>query len=247
MVIFISDIHLGRSEYPEARGEEADLIRFLRSTEQGIEHLYLLGDVFEAYIEYQHLIPKGFARFQGLLAEWVDSGVPVSYLVGNHDPWHQSYFQREIGATVEHDSVLVSHHGRRLHLAHGDGIVASSRARMWLKSWLRHPVPVWIYRHVLPGDVGISLAKFVNSTFGKRTIDHDLVDGLRAHARALLSESEVDAVIFGHSHLAELHSWPEGAYLNTGYWHESRTFGCLTKGELRLMRWNGRSIDIVER
>lgn len=247
MVIFISDIHLGRSEYADARRHEADLIRFLRAMRSRIDHLYLLGDVFEDYIEYRHLIPKGFARFQGLLAEWTDAGIPVTYLVGNHDPWHQDFFERELGAVVEFDSLVATHHGLRLRLAHGDGLVPSSRLRAWLQSWLRHPVPVWIYRNVLPGDVGIALARFVNSTFGKHTLNLELVQRLRNHARRILAESDVDAVLFGHSHFAEIREWPEGIYLNPGYWHESRTFGALEDGTLRLMRWNGRSAEIVER
>ena len=247
MVLFISDMHLGRSGYPEARRQEADLIAFLRSVRDDVEHLYLLGDVFEEYIEYHHLIPKGFARFQGLLADWADAGIPITYLVGNHDPWHQSYFETEIGVVVEHEFAIVTHHGKRLYLAHGDGIVTSSRWKAWMKSWLRHPVPVWIYRHVLPGDVGMSLARLVNSTFGKRKIDHALVDGLRRHARGILPKTRVDAVIFGHSHYSELSTWPEGQYLNTGYWHETRTFGAMVDGALQLMRWNGRSTEIVER
>lgn len=247
MVIFISDIHLGRSGYADARRREEDLIAFLRAVRDETEHLYLLGDVFEEYIEYRHLVPKGYIRFQGLLSEWADAGIPITYLVGNHDPWHQNYFEREIGAVVEHDSVVADHHGRRLHLAHGDGLVVREPIRAWLLSWLRNPVPVWIYRHFLPGDVGISLARIVNSKFGRRTLDRELIGGLRDYARQLLSESDLDAVVFGHSHYAEIHSWPEGVYLNTGYWHESRTFGAMSDGALRLMRWNGQSTDIVER
>lgn len=247
MVLFLSDIHLGRSEPSDTRRQELDLIRFLRSVRPDVEHLYLLGDVFEDYIEYRHLIPKGFARFQGMLAEWADAGVPITYLVGNHDPWHQSYFEREIGIVVERESFVAVHHDRKLHLSHGDGLVASSPVKKWLRDWLRHPVPVWMYRHLMPGDLGIGLARFVNSTFGKHEIDHDLVSGLRDHARHILSETDADIVIFGHSHFAEIHSWPEGRYLNTGYWHESRTFGGLVDGALQLMQWNGQSVDIVER
>lgn len=247
MVVFVSDLHLGRGSPRDTRPREEDLIHFLRRVRPDVEHLYLLGDVFEEFIEYDHLIPKGFARFQGLLAEWADAGVPITYLVGNHDPWHQSYFEQEIGVTVEHRSIVAAHHGRRLHLAHGDGLVASAPLKAWLRGWLRHPVPVWIYRHLLPGDVGISFARIVNSTFGKREIDFDLVEGLRAQARRILSDSPVDSVVFGHSHHAEHHVWPEGEYLNTGYWHESRTFGALVDGALHLMRWNGQSTAIVER
>jgi UDP-2,3-diacylglucosamine pyrophosphatase LpxH len=77
-------------------------------------------------------------------------------------------------------------------------------------------------------------------------VDRDLVDRLRVHARHILAESGVDAVIFGHCHSPELTTWPEGRYLNTGYWHESRTFGRLVDSTLQLMQWNGQTAEIVE-
>jgi UDP-2,3-diacylglucosamine hydrolase len=210
-----------------------------------VDHLYLLGDVFEDFIEYRHVIPKGFARLQGLLAKWTDAGIPITYLVGNHDPWHIDYFERELGVTIAFDDLTVVHQGCRIFLSHGDR-VALSPMKSWLKGWMRHPVPVWLYRHLMPADVGISLARFVSSTFGTRTIDRDLVDRLRVRARRILADSAADVVVFGHCHFPELTFWPEGRYLNPGYWHESRVFGRLVDGELELMRWNGQTASIVE-
>jgi UDP-2,3-diacylglucosamine hydrolase len=210
-----------------------------------VEHLYLLGDVFEDYIEYRHVVPKGFVRLQGFLAEWADGGIPITYLVGNHDPWHVDYFERELGVTIIFDDLVADHQGLRIFLSHGDR-VALTPMKSWLQGWLRHPVPVWIYRHLVPPDMGIGLARFVSSRFGTRTVDRDLVDRLRVHARHIFSESGVDAVIFGHCHFPELTTWPEGWYLNTGYWHESRTFGRLVDGTLQLMQWNGQTAEIVE-
>lgn len=247
MILFLSDLHLGRSNGDDARLRELELLRFMRAMRPDVEHLYLLGDVFEAFIEYRHVVPKGFARFKGLLAEWADAGIPITYLVGNHDPWHVDFFEREIGIAVELDDLVSTHDGMRVYLAHGDRVASSSPVKAWLTAWLRHPFPVWIYRHVVPADVGISLAHYVSATFGNRAIDRDLVDALRVHARRILAESAVEAVVFGHSHLPELQEWPEGQYLNTGYWHESRTYGVLHDGKLQLMRWNGRAAEIVER
>ncbi len=246
-VIFLSDLHLGRAGERSSREQEKQLLHFLRSVREEVEHLYLLGDVFEDFIEYHHVVPKGFTRFKGLLAEWSDAGIPITYLVGNHDPWHVDYFEHEVGVTIEFGDLFAAHQDRRLLLSHGDRIVSTSRANAWLRDWLRHPVPVWMYRQLLPADLGISLARIVSTRFGNRKIDWDLVEGLRVHARRILAESPVDTVVLGHSHFPELHQWPVGRYMNTGYWHESRTFGRLVDGELQLMQWNGRTAEIVER
>ena len=118
--------------------------------------------------------------------------------------------------------------------------------KSWLKSWLRHPLPVWVYRSILPADFGMWLAGTVNRRFGKREIDPELVERLRERAHQILREQAANVVIFGHSHQPELLSWPEGRYLNLGYWHESRTFGRLTDGRLELVRWNGRAVELVQ-
>lgn len=246
MILLISDVHLGRADPETDRAVEADLIACLDHHRDEVEHLYLLGDLFDEFIEYRRLVPKGFARLQGRLAEWTDAGISVSYLVGNHDPWHIDYFEEELGVRVEFGPVVRRHHGRTLYLAHGDVLSEESMARGWLKGWLRHPLPVWIYRSILPGDVGMWLATTVNNSFGNRDLDRDLVERLRVKARRILSDSTVDVVIFGHSHYPELHVWPEGGYLNSGYWHESRTFGRLHDGALQLVRWNGHSADVVQ-
>ena len=69
MIIFVSDMHFGRGDLPTERREEQSLISCLESYEAEITHLFLLGDVFDEYIEYRHLVPKGLARFQGFLAQ----------------------------------------------------------------------------------------------------------------------------------------------------------------------------------
>lgn len=246
MILFLSDVHLGRAGRETDRAVERDLIACLEGHRADIDHLYILGDLFDEYIEYRRLVPKGYVRLKGLLAAWTDAGIPVTYTVGNHDPWHLDYFEKEVGLKVTFDPVQCRHYGRTLYLAHGDGQVNSSTVRGRLKRWLRHPVPVWMYRSLLPADFALWLARTVNHAFGKRAVDWDLVERLRVKARRILSDHTADVVVFGHSHHPELLCWPEGGYLNTGYWHESRTFGRLDDEGLQLLRWNGRSADVVE-
>lgn len=246
MILFISDVHLGRASPEADRVVERDLIACLEHHRDDAEHLYILGDLFDEYIEYGHLLPKGYARLKGMLAAWTDAGIPVTYLVGNHDPWHIDYFEKELGVHVAFGPIRCRHHGIRLHLAHGDVTADASTLAGWLKSWLRHPVPVWLYRSLLPGDAGLRLARAFKNTFGGRELDRDLVDRLRVKARQILRDAGADVVVFGHSHHAEHSTWPEGEYFNTGYWHESRTFGRLNNGALELVRWNGQSGGIVQ-
>lgn len=245
LTLFFSDMHFGQYGAAAERAKETDLIDCLRAHEGNVEHLYLLGDIFHAYIEYQHLIPKGFVRFQGLLAEWTDAGVPVTYLVGNHDPWHRDYFVQELGVRVVFDALIEPTDGTVVYLAHGDAVAARSRLYPWLRSWLRHPVPVWFYRSLLPGDSGLRLARWTNRHVHEDATDPNVIRALRMHARDVLASSAAVLAVFGHSHVPELQTWSEGCYLNTGNWYESRTFGRLDNQGVYLHRWNGqRTIDI---
>lgn len=240
-------MHFGQSDAAAERAKEADLIDCLRAHEGTVHHLYLMGDVFDEYIEYRHLVPKGYVRFQGLLAEWTDAGVPITYLAGNHDPWHRNYFAQELGVRVVFDALIEPANGPIVYLAHGDAVAANARLYRWLRPWLRHPVPVWLYRSLLPGDSGIRLARWANRSLHENAPDPEVVAALRAHAREVLTSSAATLAVMGHSHVPELRSWPEGCYLNTGNWYESRTLGRLDpdSGEVRLLRWNGRrGVDI---
>lgn len=232
-------MHLGRDDPATERANEAALLACLRAHEGRVDRLYLVGDVFDQYIAYRHLVPKGFVRFLGLLAAWADDGVPVTYLVGNHDPWHDDYFPQELGVRVVFDALHEPLFGRNVYMAHGDGLASDTRRYNRLKPLLRHPIPVALYRALLPGDLGFGFARWYKERFGHHGVVPASVDGLRRHARRLLQETDTDIVVMGHCHQAELSRWAEGCYLNTGSWHDQRTFGRLDEAGPQLLYWNG--------
>ena len=246
MILFVSDMHFGRSDSSTEKSHEAALISCLRHFEDQIDHLFLVGDVFDQYIEYANLIPKGSVRFQGLLAEWTDKGMPVTYLTGNHDPWHIDYFKNEMGVDVHHEAFYEPLNGKHVYLNHGDIIASRFPLNRLLKRALQHPIPVFLYRTFLPGDSGFRLARWVNRRIHSDVIDEAVVARLREHAASLLSpenSEKCDLVVMGHSHRAELTQLGDGAYLNTGCWRLQRTFAGLIDKEVRLFKWNDRTMS----
>lgn len=240
MIIFVSDMHFGRGDLPTERREERSLISCLESYEAEITHLFLLGDVFDEYIEYRHLVPKGLARFQGLLAKWTDKGIPVTYLKGNHDPWHMNYFSTELGVSVYDGPLTEPLFGNNVYMHHGDVVASRIPFYSVLKHVLRHPIPVQLYRTLMPGDAGFGLARWVNSKLHTEETNMPAVKALRQYAQDVIQNNEaVDFVILGHSHYPERFDWPQGTYFNTGSWRFNRTFACLSEHGMNLMRWTG--------
>ncbi len=238
-------MHFGRGSSSTEQAKEAALIDCLDAHADRVEHLYLVGDVFDGFIEYRHLVPKGFVRFQALLARWTDRGTPVTYLFGNHDPWHRDYFTKELGVRLVPERLTVTHGGVRLHLTHGDAWASTHDLYAWLRPVLRHPIAVRLYRSLLPADLGLGLAQWMSRVLHDEDTDPAVAEALRAYARDALCCENADVAIMGHSHEAALHTWPVGIYVNTGNWYKHRTFARLEEDRMHLSRWNGtRVLDI---
>jgi UDP-2,3-diacylglucosamine hydrolase len=237
VILFLSDLHFGQGDPATERAKETAVLDCLQAHVGSVERLYLLGDVFDAYIEYRHLIPKGFVRFQALLGEWTARGIPVTYLVGNHDPWHRDYFTEALGVAVRFHPFTEPLAGRNVYMAHGDGLSAYEHHYRALKRLLRHPIPVWLYRTLL-GDLGFTLAQAVNRRYSDREVVPATVAGLRVHARQVLAEARAALVVMGHCHQPELSAWHGGFYLNLGAWSgPTGTFGTLDADAVCLHQW----------
>ena len=244
MTLFLSDLHLGRGTPAEQVAAERDLVALLRAYEDEIVNegggLYLVGDVFDQYLEYRHLVPKGSIRFLGRLADWADQGVPITYLVGNRDPWHLDYLERELGLRLVHTSLTEEVEGHRAYIAHGDGVSVRNPLHARLRLLLRSPFMARLYRMSLPGDTGYAFARWFARRFGSGgAVGAQTSATLQNRAESLLAETDAELVVFGHCHEAGCISLVGGAYLNPGYWFADRTFGTLTAEGPVLHRWLG--------
>ena len=246
MVLLVSDMHFGRGPEERDRAIEKALLDCLEHHLEELGELVLLGDVFDHYIEYEHLVPKGAARLKGRLAEWSANGLAVSYLVGNHDPWHRDYFTRTLGVDVTDGSIRKRLGEHRALLAHGDGLAPSNWIYNELKPALRHPLLVGLYRSLLPADFGIRLARWWSRRHDRPEVRPEIAEDLRRRASSTLEESDTDLVVFAHSHRAELQRHADGTYVNTGSWRRDRTYVLVDGPAVQLLRWNGNEPSLVE-
>jgi UDP-2,3-diacylglucosamine hydrolase len=234
-VFFIADAHLGQGSEPSNRARERDLLAFFDHVGESGSALYVNGDLFDFWFEYRHAIPKRFVRVLMALGELRRQGIPVIYVGGNHDFWIGDYLRRELDVAFTDQPLDLSLQGRRVLLAHGDGLGPGDTGYKMLKAVLRHPLSRWLYRWVHP-DVGIPLAGGTSHTS-------------RNHApRRIRSEEELeetlggpfyrqgfDAVILGHYHRA-MHRRAEGRdFLILGDWIEGRSVLRLEAGAFTLL------------
>lgn len=237
MNLILSDIHFGKSDAASERAKEVEVVGLLKYHEKDIRHLYLLGDIYDHYIEYRHTLPKGYTRFLGQLAALADTGTPITYFHGNHDPWHKDFFETEFGATMVKDSVFEDWYGHRVFLTHGDGKASQQSVYSSVKPLLRHRIPTTLYRYIFPGDVGLALARWSSLNFSAKETNMETVSLMRRFATEMLSDSS-DVVIMGHCHHAELSEINgSGIYLNTGSWHHERTYGVVADEKISLFSW----------
>jgi UDP-2,3-diacylglucosamine hydrolase len=236
VVYFLSDAHLGSDTEQMEKLKEKRLLDLLNKIKKDGEYLYILGDLFEFWFEYENVMPKTHFQVLVKLKELTQEGVHIKYVPGNHDFWLGEFIQKEIGIKICKESVSAEHQGKRIFIIHGDGLAKKDTGYRILKKILRNRTNIRLYR-LLPPDLGIPLAKKVASmsrsyTSKKEKFLQDYVD----FARGKIDEG-YDAVIMGHTHYPMLQELSKGIYLNVGDWIENFTYGKLKNGKFLLEKF----------
>lgn len=149
-IYFISDLHLGAGYFDNPREKEQKVVRWLDSIKADASELYLLGDILDYWYEYKYVVPKGFVRFFGKIAELTDSGIKVHWFIGNHDIWIFDYLPNELSVDITDGSVVRDIMGKRFYLAHGDGVGRHSLAFSFIRSLFRNRFCQILYASIHP-------------------------------------------------------------------------------------------------
>jgi UDP-2,3-diacylglucosamine hydrolase len=248
-VWFISDAHLGSTGDPkDDRPRLERLVPFLRHVgERGAERLYILGDLFDFWFEYVHVMPWRHVPILHEIRSLVDRGVPVTMLGGNHDWWSGRVFTELAGMTVRPDPFGVEHQGVRVWLSHGDGVASGSdRGYLLLKKLLRNRWTIRGLRLVHPDlayAFGHHLSRFsrdhlTNRAFAVRPPLASAVD-------AKLAEGW-DAFLMGHLHARHRERRPGGGTLFIlGDWMRLFSALRLENGEFLWEDWtSGKLVEV---
>jgi UDP-2,3-diacylglucosamine hydrolase len=231
-IYFISDAHLGAAAGPPMR--TSWLVEFLEGLPDSIGGLMIVGDLFDFWFEYRHAIPKGHFRVLHALAKITSRGVPTLYFGGNHDFWVGSYLREEIGMEVAEGPRTFMIQGRKLFVAHGDGLGRGDSGYKFLKSVLRNRLCIALYRSIHP-DVGIPFAYRLSEisrghTKPRAVIIPELVRGI---ALPHIAEG-ADIVVIGHVHEPSHLRLKKGEFVIIGDWITNFTYAVLEEGKISL-------------
>ncbi len=242
-IYFLSDFHLGAPDHETSLIREKRIVKFLDEIKNDAEIIFILGDLFDFWYEYKKVVPKGFVRILGKLAELTDSGIALYFFVGNHDMWMNGYFEKELNIEVFHDPKEFDFNGKKFLIGHGDGLGPGDHRYKMMKKVFRSKFSQSLFGMLHP-SAGIGIADYFSRKSRAATgseDEHFLGDDkewLIIYAKDVLKKKHVDYFIFGHRHLPiEYKLNDESVYINLGDWIKYFTYAVFD-GEILSLKYH---------
>ena len=156
-IYFASDFHLGIPDHGASMAREKKLVQWLDEIKVDAQEIFLMGDLFDFWFEYKSVVPKGYVRLLGKLAELTDSGIKVNLFTGNHDMWLFDYLPKELNVVVYNDVIQREYNGKKFYLGHGDGMGPGDHGYKLIKKIFANKVCQWLFARLHP-DFAFSIA-----------------------------------------------------------------------------------------
>jgi len=247
-IYFASDLHLGTPDYETSLGRERLFVQWLDMVGADAAEIFLVGDTFDFWHDYKTVVPKGYVRLLGKLAELSDRGIKLHIFTGNHDLWFDGYFEKELGAKIYTAPIERTFDGKLFFIGHGDGLGPKDHGYKFIKKIFTNPVCQWLFRWIHP-DLGIRLASFLSYQSRYSNGKHELEkfmgednEWLLQYCKRLLERKPYDYFIFGHRHLPldiEINGRGTGdegpiRYINLGDWLDYNSYAV----------WDGEKLEL---
>jgi UDP-2,3-diacylglucosamine hydrolase len=229
-VYFASDLHLGAPDYESSLQREKAFVQWLDQISADASDLYLLGDIFDMWFDYKRVVPRGYVRLLGKLAELSDAGLQIHYFIGNHDMWVFDYFEKELGAKIYREPKEIQLNGKTFLVGHGDGLGTGDASYKFIKRIFAGKFNQWLFARLHP-NFGLWLAGFLSRRSRIANGDYDEnfegedKEMLVQFCKQKLTEKHYDYFIFGHRHLKmEIELSDNSTYINLGEWVKNRPY-----------------------
>jgi UDP-2,3-diacylglucosamine hydrolase len=236
--LFISDLHLDGTR-PDIT---AQFLEFLQREGRRAEALYILGDLFEAWIGDDDPDPGKRRVIQGLRAV-SDAGVKTFLIHGNRDFLIGTRFCRETGMKLLDDGTVIDVYGRRVLLMHGDLLCIDDHAYQRLRRIVRNPLVQFTLRR-LSLRQRQRLAERMREGSKEHIASMDvaapqIMDVNQDEVRRTFERYGVDCIIHGHTHRPAVHEMQidgkPAVRIVLGDWYEQGS----------VLRWNERGFELA--
>jgi UDP-2,3-diacylglucosamine hydrolase len=241
-IYFLSDFHLGAPDAAVSLQREKKIVTFLEKIRKDASAIFILGDMFDFWFEYRKVVPKGYVRLLGKLAEITDSGIPIHFFTGNHDMWMNDYLQQELNMMVYFKPQVFELNGKKLLIGHGDGLGPGDHGYKFMKKIFRSPVSKFLFG-ILPPYMGMGIAHYFSRKSRVATGNSDGIflgedkEWLITYCREMLKKEQYDYFIFGHRHLPiDFQLNTDSRYINLGDWIKYDSYAVMTGTKIELTR-----------
>jgi UDP-2,3-diacylglucosamine hydrolase len=249
-IYFISDIHLGL--YPESKSLEREklVVSWLDEIKAEASEIYLVGDIFDFWHEYKHVVPRGFIRFLGKLTELYDNGTKIYFFSGNHDIWAYGYFKSEFGAEIYQEQLIKEINGIKFFIAHGDGLGPGDYSYKLLKKFFTSKILQWLFSRLHPNfALGMGKSWSKSSRYSKGIVAKEFGGEEKElqilFAKQKLKQEHFDIFIFGHRHIPwDIKIGDRSRVINLGDWIYSFTYGELDGNQFKIKQFQGNGENI---
>ncbi len=206
-IYFASDVHLGFPNIEQGRDREKLFVKWLDEIKDKASEIYLVGDIFDFWYEYKSVVPRGFVRVLGKIAEITDSGVPVHFFTGNHDIWVFDYLGSETGMVIHRKPLETNLLGKDFYIAHGDGLGPGDKGYKILKKIFENKILQWLFSRLHPNFAfWIAHGWSIKSRYSKGIVANPFnkeSECTYLHSKQVLSQKHFDYFVYGHRHLVE--------------------------------------------
>ena len=222
----------------ESHKREKKIVQWLTEIEKDAKAIYLVGDIFDFWFEYNKVVPKGFVRLLGKIANLTDKGTQVHLFSGNHDLWMKGYLESEIGAIIHHGNIIIQEGEKKILIGHGDGLGNGDNLYKILKKIFTSKICKWMFARLHPNfafTLAHTWSKSSRKSGDEAKFSIKEKEILFGYCQELQKVNPVDYYVFGHRHLPlELTIDKKATYINLGEWISQKTYGVLEKGILKL-------------
>ena len=204
--------------------------RWLDFIRDDAAELYLMGDIFDFWFEYRKVVPRGFTRVLGRLADMSDQGISIHFFAGNHDLWVFDYLPNEIGLTLHRDQLVTEIYGKKFFLAHGDGLDPADKGYLFLKKIFTSRTLQWWFSRIHPNFAFYLAHNWSKSSrLSKLNRQEEFKvknECMYKFAENYLQKEWIDYFIFGHRHqMTNLEIKNGSRFILLGDWIKKFSYG----------------------